>query len=65
MFIVPIMVIIGIVNDNNLWLYLALGLTTFGTTLKAAKDQAAKKAAADQLTSGIDNLLKGLRATQN
>lgn len=65
MFIIPIMVVIGVLNENNLWLYIALAIATIGTTLKVAREQAAKKAAAEQLTNGIDNLLKGLRATQN
>lgn len=65
MFIIPIMVIIGIVNSNNLWLYIALGIATLGSFLKVGREQAAKKAAADQLKTGVEDLLKSLRATQN
>lgn len=65
MFVIPIMVIIGVVNENNLWLYLALGLAGVGATLRVAREQAQKKIAAEQVSNSIDNLLKGLRATQN
>lgn len=65
MFVIPIMVVIGIVNSNNLWLYFALALSTLGATLKVAREQAEKKAVANKLTTDIDNLLRSLRATQN
>lgn len=65
MFVIPIMVIIGVLNENNLWLYIALALTTLGATLKVGREQAEKKAAANKVASDIDNLLKSLRATQN
>lgn len=60
-----IMVVIGVVNDNNLWLYAALGLSGLGIVINAAKAEAQKKAAAEQLQQGIDNLFKGLKSTQN
>ena len=59
------MVVIGVLNSNNLWLYLALGIATLGATLKAAQAQAQKQAAAKEVNSALENLLKGLKATQN
>lgn len=65
MFIVPIMVIIGVVNDNNLWLYLALGLSTIGASLQAAKQQAAAKAQSAAVQDAVLNLFKGVQAKNN
>lgn len=65
MFFVPIMVVIGVVNDSNLWLYLALALSGLGAVVKAAQAQAQKQAAAKAVTESVENLLKGIRATQN
>lgn len=65
MFIVPIMVIIGLVNDNNLWLYIALGVSFLGSTMRMAREQQAQKTQSDQLQEAVGNLFKSIKATQN
>lgn len=65
MFVIPIMVFLSWQTGNNLWAYLALGLAVFSTAIKAASEQAVKQKTAKQLNNGIEDLLKGLKATQN
>ena len=65
MLILPIMVVIGIVNHNNLWLYIALALAVLGSAITAGKQVQAQKAQKEALESQLLNFFKGVQAKNN
>lgn len=72
MLIVPIMLLIGIVVHNHIWLYLAFGLYVLGALGRTAKTQAQQKQVADaavanvnDATAAVNDFIKSLQAKLN
>lgn len=62
---IVIMIIIGLANESNLWLYMALGVSVLAKLSVVAKATQAQVQAKEQTQDLINNLFKSIQAKNN